>query len=60
LTAASIVQALNARFAGIQEAFVAIFRAAGAGLGTVGGFKLDVEDRAAWASKSCIRRSREQ
>jgi len=47
LTAASIVQALNARFAGIQEAFVAIFPPPPVqGLGTVGGFKLYVEDRA--------------
>ena len=45
--AASIVQALNARFAGIQEAFVAIFPPPPVqGLGTVGGFKLYVEDRA--------------
>jgi multidrug efflux pump len=47
LTAASIVQALNARYAGIQEAFVAIFPPPPVqGLGTVGGFKLYVEDRA--------------
>ena len=46
-TAASIVQALNGRFAGIQEAFVAIFPPPPVqGLGTVGGFKLYVEDRA--------------
>jgi multidrug efflux pump len=45
--AASIVQALNGRFAGIQEAFVAIFPPPPVqGLGTVGGFKLYVEDRA--------------
>ena len=43
----SIVQALNGRFAGIQEAFVAIFPPPPVqGLGTVGGFKLYVEDRA--------------
>jgi multidrug efflux pump len=47
LTAGAIVQALNARFAGIQEAFVAIFPPPPVqGLGTVGGFKLYVEDRA--------------
>jgi multidrug efflux pump len=46
MTAANIVQALNARFAGIQEAFVAIFPPPPVqGLGTVGGFKLYVEDR---------------
>jgi multidrug efflux pump len=47
LTADAIVQALNAKFAGVQEAFVAIFPAPPVqGLGTVGGFKLYVEDRA--------------
>jgi multidrug efflux pump len=45
-TAGGIVQALNGRFAGIQEAFVAIFPPPPVqGLGTVGGFKLYVEDR---------------
>jgi multidrug efflux pump len=47
LSALGIVQALNAKFAGIEEAFVAIFPPpAVQGLGTVGGFKLYVEDRA--------------
>ncbi|HMF61977.1 MAG TPA: efflux RND transporter permease subunit, partial [Vicinamibacterales bacterium] len=47
LSADQIVQALNAKFAGVQEAFVAIFPAPPVqGLGTVGGFKLYVEDRA--------------
>jgi multidrug efflux pump len=47
LSAAGIVQALNAKYAGIEEAFVAIFPPpAVQGLGTVGGFKLYVEDRA--------------
>lgn len=45
-SAAAIVQALNQRFAGIQEAFVGIFPPPPVqGLGTVGGFKLYVEDR---------------
>ena len=40
------MQDLNARFAGIQEAFVAIFPPPPVqGLGQVGGFKLYVEDR---------------
>ena len=48
LSAGRIVGDLNARFAGIQEAFVAIFPPpAVQGLGAVGGFKLYVEDRAA-------------
>ena len=47
LTAGGIVQALNGSYAGIQEAFVAIFPPpAVQGLGSVGGFKLYVEDRA--------------
>ncbi len=47
LSADTIVQALNAKYAGVQEAFVAIFPAPPVqGLGTVGGFKLYVEDRA--------------
>jgi multidrug efflux pump len=47
LAAGAIVQALNARYAGVQEAFVAIFPPPPVqGLGTVGGFKLYVEDRA--------------
>jgi multidrug efflux pump len=46
LSAGAIVQALNAKFAGIQEAFVAIFPPPPVlGLGNVGGFKLFVEDR---------------
>jgi len=47
LKAGAIVQALNAQFANIPEAFVAIFPPPPVqGLGTVGGFKLYVEDRA--------------
>jgi multidrug efflux pump len=47
LDAASIVGELNQRFAGIQDAFVAIFPPPPVqGLGSVGGFKLYVEDRA--------------
>jgi multidrug efflux pump len=46
LSAQGIVQALNGKFAGIQEAFVAIFPPPPVqGLGQVGGFKLYVEDR---------------
>ena len=46
MSAGAIVQALNAKYAGIQEAFVAIFPPPPVqGLGSVGGFKLFVEDR---------------
>ncbi len=47
MTAGGIVQALNGKFASIEEAFVAIFPPPPVqGLGQVGGFKLYVEDRA--------------
>jgi multidrug efflux pump len=46
-TAGEIVGALNAQFADIQDAFVAIFPPPPVqGIGQVGGFKLYVEDRA--------------
>jgi multidrug efflux pump len=46
LTANAIVADLNGQFAGIQEAFVAIFPPPPVqGLGSIGGFKLYVEDR---------------
>jgi multidrug efflux pump len=45
--AGALVQSLNAKFAGIEEAFVAVFPPPPVqGLGQVGGFKLYVEDRA--------------
>src|SRR5687768_6849278 len=46
MSANAIVQELNGKFSGIQEAFVAIFPPPPVqGLGSVGGFKLFVEDR---------------
>jgi len=46
LSANAIVQALNGKFAGIQDAFVGIFPPPPVqGLGSIGGFKLYVEDR---------------
>jgi hydrophobe/amphiphile efflux-1 (HAE1) family protein len=43
----NIAGALNAKFGGIQDAFVAVFPPPPVnGLGTVGGFKLELEDRA--------------
>ena len=43
----NIAGALNQKFAGIQDAFVAVFPPPPVqGLGTVGGFKLELEDRA--------------
>ncbi len=42
----AIAGALNQKFAGIQDAFVAVFPPPPVmGLGTVGGFKMEVEDR---------------
>jgi len=46
LTAGAIAGALNQKFAGIQDAFIAVFPPPPViGLGTLGGFKLNVEDR---------------
>jgi hydrophobe/amphiphile efflux-1 (HAE1) family protein len=43
----NIAGALNGKFSGIQDAFVAVFPPPPVnGLGTVGGFKLELEDRA--------------
>jgi len=47
LSSSAIVQALNGKFASIQDAFVAVFPPPAVnGLGAVGGFKLMLEDRA--------------
>ncbi|MCG7599872.1 efflux RND transporter permease subunit [Halomonas sp. McH1-25] len=47
LSANAIAGALNQEFAGIQEAFIAIFPPPPVmGLGTIGGFRLQIEDRA--------------
>jgi multidrug efflux pump len=47
LSGGAIAMSLNKRFAGIQDAFIAIFPPPPVmGLGTTGGFKLEVEDRA--------------
>ncbi|WP_062016134.1 efflux RND transporter permease subunit [Aureimonas sp. AU4] len=47
LSAGAIAQQLNGQFAGIEEAFTAIFPPPPVqGLGTIGGFKLQIEDRA--------------
>lgn len=47
LSAAAISQKLQMKFAGIEEAFIAIFPPPPVrGLGTTGGFKLQIEDRA--------------
>jgi multidrug efflux pump len=60
LTAAGIVQALNARFAGIQEAFVAIFPPPPVqGLGRWAGSSCTWRIERASGSKSCTHRWRE-
>lgn len=47
LSAAAISQKLQMKFSGIEEAFIAIFPPPPVrGLGTTGGFKLQIEDRA--------------
>ncbi|MFC6488383.1 efflux RND transporter permease subunit [Nitratireductor sp. GCM10026969] len=46
LSGGAIAMQLNQRFAGIQEAFIAMFPPPPVqGLGTIGGFKLQIEDR---------------
>jgi len=46
LSAASIVADMNAQYAGIQDAYIAIFPPPPVmGLGTIGGFRLQVQDR---------------
>jgi multidrug efflux pump len=47
LSGGAIAMALNGKFAAIQEAFIAMFPPPPvAGLGTIGGFKMQIEDRA--------------
>jgi multidrug efflux pump len=47
LSAGAIAKQLNGKFAAIQEAFIVMFPPPPvAGLGTIGGFKLQIEDRA--------------
>jgi multidrug efflux pump len=54
----AIAGALNQRFSQIQEAFVAVFPPpAVQGLGTVGGFKLEVEDRAGLGEEELFKAS---
>ena len=61
LSAGAIVGALNAQFAGIQEAFVAIFPPPPVqGLGQVGGFKLYVEDRGERRLRGALRAGAER
>ncbi|MBO1114281.1 efflux RND transporter permease subunit [Bordetella petrii] len=48
LSGNAITGSLNAKFAGIKDAFIAVFPPPPVmGLGTMGGFKLQIEDRAA-------------
>jgi multidrug efflux pump len=47
LSSGAIAQALNTQYAGIRDAFIAMFPPPPVqGLGTIGGFKLQIEDRA--------------
>ncbi|OQD07941.1 transporter, partial [Burkholderia cenocepacia] len=47
LSGPAIAMALNKKYAGIQDAFIAMFPPPPVnGLGTIGGFKLQIEDRA--------------
>src|SRR5699024_9914896 len=60
LSAGAIAGALNAKFAGIQDAFMAIFPPPPVqGLGTVGGFRVQVEDRASLGFETLYRETQE-
>ncbi|MGO4816434.1 efflux RND transporter permease subunit, partial [Cupriavidus sp. 2MCAB6] len=53
LNGAAIAMQLNKEFAGIKEAFIAMFPPPPVqGLGTIGGFKLQIEDRAGLGYKA--------
>ncbi|MES1923831.1 multidrug efflux RND transporter permease subunit [Salinisphaera sp. T31B1] len=53
LSAGAIAAALNQKFAGIQEAFVAVFPPPPVnGLGTIGGFRMQIQDRADLGSEA--------
>ena len=52
----AVAQALNGRFASIQEAFVAVFPPPPIqGLGSTGGFKMQVQDRGALGERQLFR-----
>ncbi len=52
LSGGAIAMALNQKYAGIQEAFIAMFPPPPVnGLGQTGGFKLQIEDRAGYGNK---------
>ena len=54
----AVAQALNVRFASIQEAFVAVFPPpAIQGLGSTGGFKMQVQDRGAVGARQLFQAS---
>lgn len=53
LSGGAIAMALNQKFAGIQDAYIAMFPPPPVnGLGTTGGFKLQIEDRAGLGNKA--------
>lgn len=53
LSGGAIAMALNQKYAGIQEAFIAMFPPPPVnGLGSTGGFKLQIEDRAGYGNQA--------
>lgn len=60
LTASAIAQSLNQQFGAIQDAFIAIFPPPPVqGLGTIGGFKLQIQDKANLGYEELYRVSQE-
>jgi hydrophobe/amphiphile efflux-1 (HAE1) family protein len=58
LAGSAVAQALNGRFASIQEAFVAVFPPPPVqGLGSTGGFKMQVQDRGALGARQLFQAS---
>ena len=58
LAGSAVAQALNGRFASIQEAFVAVFPPPPIqGLGSTGGFKMQVQDRGALGARQLFQAS---
>jgi multidrug efflux pump len=57
LSAGAIAGAINAKFGGIQEAFTAVFPPPPVDIGTIGGFKLQVEDRAGYGFEELHRQT---
>jgi multidrug efflux pump len=57
LSAGAIAGAIQGRFGGIQEAFTAVFPPPPVEIGTIGGFKMQIEDRAGYGFEELYRQA---